>query len=46
MPAADTGLAKARHVFVKHRGMLLTANVIRFGIHPRTLYALRDSGEI
>ena len=46
MPAADTGLAKARHVFTKHGGMLRTANAIRLGIHPRTLYALRDSGEI
>lgn len=46
MPAADTGLAKARHVFTKHGGMLRTGNAIRLGIHPRTLYALRDSGEI
>ena len=29
MPAADTGLAKARHVFTKHGGMLSTANAIR-----------------
>ena len=46
MPAADTGLAKARRVFTKHGGMLRTGNAIRLGIHPRTLYALRDSGEI
>jgi len=46
MPAADTGLAKARHVFANHGGMLRPANAIRLGIHPRTLYALRDSGEI
>jgi predicted transcriptional regulator of viral defense system len=46
MPAADTGLSNARHVFNKHGGMLRTANAIRLGIHPRTLYALRDSGEI
>ena len=46
MPAANTGLAKARHVFTKHGGMLRTTNAIRLGIHPRTLYALRDSGEI
>jgi predicted transcriptional regulator of viral defense system len=26
--------------------MLRTSNVIRLGVHPRTLYALRDSGEI
>jgi predicted transcriptional regulator of viral defense system len=46
MPATDTGLAKARHVFTKHGGMLRTGKAIRLGIHPRTLYALRDSGEI
>lgn len=46
MPTPDTGLAKARHVFTKHGGMLRTGNAIRLGIHPRTLYALRDSGEI
>jgi predicted transcriptional regulator of viral defense system len=46
MPAPETGLSKARRVFTKHGGMLRTAKAIRFGIHPRTLYALRDSGEI
>lgn len=46
MPAADAGLAKARHVFTKHGGMLRTGNALQLGIHPRTLYALRDSGEI
>src|SRR5260221_13896093 len=46
MPAANTGLAKARRVFTKHGGILRTSNAIRLGIHPRTLYALRDSGEI
>ena len=46
MPLANTGPAKARHMFAKHGGMLRTANAIRLGIHPRTLYALRDSGQI
>jgi predicted transcriptional regulator of viral defense system len=46
MPAHNTGLAKARHVFIKHGGMLRTSKAIRLGIHPRTLYALRDAGEI
>jgi len=46
MPAAHAGLAKARHVFTKHGGMLRTSMAIRLGIHPRTLYALRDSGEV
>ncbi len=39
MPAADTGLAKARHVFTKHGGMLRTANAIRLGI-PRGRFTL------
>jgi predicted transcriptional regulator of viral defense system len=46
MPAPNAGLAKARHVFSKHGGMLRTSRAIRLGIHPRTLYALRDAGEI
>jgi len=46
MPAANTGLTKARHVFTKHGGMLRTANAIRLGIHPRTLYALGDNESI
>jgi predicted transcriptional regulator of viral defense system len=46
MPTADTALAKARRVFTGHGGMLRTSNAIRLGVHPRTLYALRDSGEI
>jgi predicted transcriptional regulator of viral defense system len=43
---SEAGLAKARQVFVQHRGMLRTNEAIRLGIHPRTLYALRDTGEI
>ena len=46
MTAIDTGTAKARQVFAEHAGMLRTSNAIRLGIHPRTLYALRDAGEI
>ena len=46
MPPTNAGLAKARRVFTEHGGMLRTAKAIRLGIHPRTLYALRDSGEI
>jgi predicted transcriptional regulator of viral defense system len=46
MPTVDTGLAKARNVFSKHGGMLRTSKAIRLGIHPRTLYALRDAGDI
>ena len=46
MSTTDTGLSKARHVFGKHGGMLRTSKAMQFGIHPRTLYALRDSGEL
>ena len=46
MAAADTAVAKARQVFSEHRGMLRTSKAMRLGIHPRTLYALRDAGDI
>ena len=31
-------------IFREHGGMLRTREALRFGIHPRTLYSLRDSG--
>lgn len=43
---ADQALLMARRVFGEHHGMLRTNDVIRLGIHPRTLYALRNSGDI
>lgn len=46
MPETSTTFVKARHLFKKHRGMLRTSQAVRLGIHPRTLYALRDSGEV
>ena len=46
MPIAHNGLAMARRVFTKHGGMLRTSEALRLGVHPRTLYALRDGGEI
>ena len=46
MPPTDTGVTKAREVFTEHGGMLRTSKALRLGIHPRTLYALRDAGEI
>jgi predicted transcriptional regulator of viral defense system len=36
----------ALDLFKQHDGMLKTARAIRLGIHPRTLYRLRDEGEI
>jgi predicted transcriptional regulator of viral defense system len=46
MPIADVSLAKARHVFTEHKGMLRTSDAIRLGVHPRILYKLRDRGEL
>lgn len=45
MPVASPTSA-ARELFAKHGGMLRTSKAIRLGIHPRTLYELRDTGEI
>lgn len=46
MPAIPQPLAKARSVFKEHEGILRTGEALRQGIHPRTLYELRDRGEI
>ena len=35
---------KAEAVFKKHGGMLRTSRAIALGVHPRTLYGLRDAG--
>src|SRR5580704_1728870 len=43
MRATDTGATKAREVFTEDGGMLRTSKALRLGIHPRTLYALRDA---
>ena len=44
MPPAP--LERAETVFRKHGGMLRTSRALALGIHPRTLYALRDSGRL
>ncbi|MGH9477330.1 MAG: type IV toxin-antitoxin system AbiEi family antitoxin domain-containing protein [Terriglobales bacterium] len=36
----------ARNRFTEKGGMLRTSVALRLGIHPRTLYAMRDAGEI
>ena len=43
---ASSPTSAARELFAKHGGMLRTSRAIRLGIHPRTLYALRDTGAI
>ncbi len=35
---------EAEAVFRKHGGVLRTAEALRLGVHPRVLYAMRDSG--
>ena len=44
--ATEDRQQKARAIFRKHRGLLRTKDAIRLGIHPRTLYSMRDAGEI
>jgi predicted transcriptional regulator of viral defense system len=41
-----TTIEKATAIFKQHSGTLRTSQAIRFGIAPRTLYALRDAGRI
>jgi len=36
----------AETVFRRHRGVLRTSRALALGIHPRTLYRLRDSGRL
>lgn len=35
---------KASAIFQQHGGLLKTTDALKAGIHPRTLYAMRDSG--
>jgi len=37
---------RAEQIFRKHGGILGTAAAIREGIHPTTLYSMRDSGRV
>ena len=46
MPKPLSSLARARQIFAARQGMLRTSEAIRLGLHPRTLYLLRDLGEI
>ena len=44
MPTTITD--RARKVFRTHGGILRTTEALAAGIHPRTLYAMRDAGEV
>ncbi len=39
-----SALAKAAAIFHRHGGVLRTMEAVRLGVHPRTLYAMRDNG--
>lgn len=45
-PTNNDSLKRALDVFRRHKGILRTRDALREGIHPRTLYTLRDDGRI
>jgi predicted transcriptional regulator of viral defense system len=44
--AKNTNADKALSIFRKHNGQLRTSEALRLGIHPGTLYALRNAGQL
>lgn len=42
----NDAFAATKQVFVRHGGVLRASEAIGFGIHPRTLYAMRDACEL
>lgn len=46
MASVSKAVDSARNAFSKHGGMLRTMDALRLGIHPRTLYKLRDQAEL
>jgi predicted transcriptional regulator of viral defense system len=40
----EGAVGRARAIFSQHGGVLATMEAIRLGVHPRTLYAMRDAG--
>jgi predicted transcriptional regulator of viral defense system len=42
--APDSRFARATKIFKKHGGILRTFQALKAGIHPETLYDMRDSG--
>ena len=43
-PGRGTAQRKAEELFRRHGGVLRTMQAVRLGVHPRTLYAMRDNG--
>ena len=46
MYTSDKKIEEARHIFVKQGGILRTSEAIKHGIHPRTLYYMRDHNHL
>jgi len=44
--ATSANNSQAQDIFKAHAGTLRTREALAAGIHPRTLYAMRDSGEL
>ena len=45
-PSPHVALDRAAQLFRRHGGVLRTMQAVRLGIHPRTLYAMRDNGNL
>ena len=45
-PNGTNASTRAERIFREHGGTLRTGEALEAGIHPRTLYALRDAGRI
>ncbi len=45
-PSNGKAFAAAVSVFCEHGGVLRTMEAVRLGVHPRTLYAMRDAGAL
>ena len=44
MSRQQNAFVRAASVFREHGGVLRTMEAVRHGVHPRTLYAMRDAG--
>jgi len=40
------GIVKIRNLFRRHGGILRTRDILQLGIHPRTLYKMRETGDL
>lgn len=43
---AENAIRQAEEIFRKHGGAMRTTEAMKAGIHPRTLYAMRDEGTL